>query len=298
MSYHRKYVETDPVPIESPAKHKYDEEVAEAKTPPLRWFWFYKNITLTGACLVTIAEIIIYIGEISALGPEIKNFFYLNICILAFTGASLAAYIYLLINLRKFKPFAYKLNMLIIVTNVVFVNIDDNYSQQQIIIRFILSALFAILNIIYFEKRRHLFIQNCDKTIRNRRIIMFSAIATILAAFTLFYLYPMNNQPTAQEQAAYGIEVSHNLDELSNLYNYDNKYAMIKDVENQYGTSLESYSFAEAFEFISTHCLGLKSYEEMQGKTYNDGTKIRTFTDYQEYVLDYVRNLPGSEPLY
>ena len=298
MSYHRKYVETDPVPIEPPAKHKHDEEVAEVKTPLLRWFWFYKNITLTGACLVTIAEIIIYLGEISALGPEIKNFFYLNICILTFIGASLVAYIYLLINLRKFKPFAYKLNMLIIVINVVFINIDDNYSQQQIIIRFILSALFAILNIIYFEKRRHLFIQNCDKTIRNRRIIIFSAITAMLAAFTLFYLYPMNNQPTAQEQAAYGIEVSHNLDEFSDLYNYDNKYAMIKDVENHYGTSLDNYSFAEAFEFISTHCLGLESYEEIQGETYADGAKIKTFTDYQEYVLDYARNLPGSEPLY
>lgn len=299
MSYHRKYVETNTA-LAEPQKITYacTEEPAEIKTPPLNWFWFYKNITLLGASISTLVAIIAYLGEISQIENFMRDFFYINIGILFFLVVSLSAYIYLLINLRKFKPFAYKLNMVILITSVIFVSNEDYYSYQQVAIRYTLVALFIILNIIYFEKRRHLFIQNCDKTKRNKRIIAFSAVAVILAALTFFYLYPMNNRPTAQDQTDYNIEIAHNMDELAALYNYDSKYAMIDDIENQYGTPISSYSFGEAFEFISTNCLGLESYEAMEGKRDENGYKIKTFTDYQEYVLNYVGDLPGYEALY
>ena len=128
MSYHRKYVETNPVPIESLAKHKYDEEVVETKTPPLRWFWFYKNITLTGACLWGVFDVVVYIQMILSIGHDVNYSFYIFICAFLFVAASLTANIYLLINLRKFKPLAYKINMIILITNAIFVNIDYDYS--------------------------------------------------------------------------------------------------------------------------------------------------------------------------
>ena len=108
-----------------------------------------------------------------------------------FVAASLTANIYLLINLRKFKPLAYKINMIILITNAIFVNIDYDYSQQYIINKFIGSAIFAILNIVYFEKRRYLFVRDCDMSKRSKRTVLLSSIAAILAMLA-YSLYVVN----------------------------------------------------------------------------------------------------------
>ena len=117
--------------------------------------------------------------------------FYIFICAFLFVAASLTANIYLLINLRKFKPLAYKINMIILITNAIFVNIDYDYSQQYIINKFIGSAIFAILNIVYFEKRRYLFVRDCDMSKRSKRTVLLSSIAAILAMLA-YSLYVVN----------------------------------------------------------------------------------------------------------
>jgi len=193
MSYHRKHVETDSVPIEMPEIYKSDEKDAKTKTPPLNWFWFYKNIVLGFACLWGIFDIVVCVQMVLSLGYDVNYSFYIFICAFLFSAASLTANIYLLINLRKFKPLAYKINMIVLIANAVFVSIDYDYdySQQYITSKFISSAIFAILNIIYFEKRRHLFIHDCDMSKRGKRTVLLSFVAAVLAMFVCF-LYVAN----------------------------------------------------------------------------------------------------------
>lgn len=299
---------------------------------PLNYFKFYNNVFLILIGVSLLYNIATYWRDgsmadaLSSSWPFYFSAFLAGAILVDFV--ILGVVIYLVFSLRKFKKLSLPINRILIVAFPVlqafrFIGGNDGMSDKglTILIGIVYCLIYVIPNLLYFEKRKHLFDsrlsviesiysddedkRNSARVRANKRIVLGTvlSILILLATTQAYYtavesvyeyyglLYSGDNLETETTETNPSLRMTkyEHYNQLIQLLGYGDRKEFVQGISDDLGMNVSALTIEEQYDLLAEEYLLTDTYENCFGliNPYSNNI-IDSFEEYQAYIYSYV----------